>query len=124
MAEIGLTVDTPCLEWRNRDGSRPKAYGFLRVDEVVFSAHRHAWITANGPIPNGMEVCHRCDNPPCYRLDHLFIAPRRDNQRDARLKGRYPRTLSRHTSYPYDLALLVHIFRLGMAGAFDEEAAA
>jgi hypothetical protein len=43
---------------------------------------------AYGPIPDGMDVLHKCDNPPCVRPDHLFLGTDFDNQRDCSVKGR------------------------------------
>lgn len=51
-------------------------------------ASRAIWESVNGPIPAGLLVCHRCDNPPCVRPDHLFIGTQSDNMRDASEKGR------------------------------------
>jgi hypothetical protein len=77
---------TPCVEWagyRTRCG-----YGQLRFQGRLGYAHRVAWIRANGPIPAGMQVCHRCDNPSCVRLDHLFLGTAQENAQDMARKGR------------------------------------
>lgn len=56
--------------------------------QKVVEAHRFAWLLENGAIPDGMQVCHKCDNPKCVRLDHLFIGTPKDNIRDMIQKGR------------------------------------
>ena len=43
---------------------------------------------ANGPIPPGLVVRHRCDNPPCVNPDHLEIGTQADNQADMAIRGR------------------------------------
>lgn len=47
-----------------------------------------SWELHFGPIPDGMLVCHRCDNPPCVRPDHLFLADHAGNIADSTAKGR------------------------------------
>lgn len=51
-------------------------------------AHRAAWVEASGPIPLGILVCHRCDNPPCCNPAHLFLGTQSDNIKDGYAKGR------------------------------------
>lgn len=51
-------------------------------------AHRIAWELTNGEIPDGLFVCHHCDNPSCVRPDHLFIGTCDDNHKDKARKGR------------------------------------
>lgn len=63
-------------------------YGHLSYQGKHWAAHRLSWTIANGPIPDGVQVLHHCDNPPCVRPDHLFLGTIGDNIRDAAAKGR------------------------------------
>lgn len=75
-----------CWEWTGRRSG--SGYGTVVVFKKQQVAHRVAWGLANGPIPDGMLVCHRCDNPVCVRPDHLFLGTHLDNMRDMWAKGR------------------------------------
>lgn len=79
------TTEDDCYDWlgRHRDGD----YGTFRYCGTNI-ASRAAWMIFVGPIPKGMLVCHRCDNPPCTNLRHLFLGTAADNIRDAVAKGR------------------------------------
>lgn len=68
-------------------------YGHMnsgRYHGNVRSSHRVSWLIHFGPIPPGLFVLHRCDNPPCVRPDHLFLGTQSDNLADMRAKGRWP----------------------------------
>ena len=56
------------------------------------TAHRISWLFAHGAqVPKGMHLCHKCDNPPCVRPDHLFVGTPSQNMQDSIRKGRRPR---------------------------------
>ena len=50
---------------------------------------RIRWIQKNGPIPEGLLCCHKCDNPACINPDHAFLGTHTDNMQDCVRKGRY-----------------------------------
>lgn len=59
-----------------------------RVGRKKEYAHRLAYQQAHGPIPTGCVVMHRCDNPPCFNVEHLVLGMPIDNARDCHTKGR------------------------------------
>lgn len=63
-------------------------YGRIDVGGKGLLAHRVAWEIGNGSIPKRLCVCHRCDNPPCVRLSHLFLGTIADNMADRNAKHR------------------------------------
>lgn len=87
-----------CWTWLG--ATRPDGRGWVRHDGAVRLTHRVAWILSYGPIPVGLFVCHRCDNPPCCRPEHLFLGTRTDNMRDARAKGRLIRDRTGRSAQP------------------------
>ncbi len=78
--------NTGCLLWMW--SADEHGYGRLRYDAKFTKASRLAWIFVHGPIPDGLWVCHRCDTPLCFNPDHLFLGTPRENNWDARAKGR------------------------------------
>lgn len=63
-------------------------YGRLTVGDRLQVAHRLSYQTFVGPIPDGLSVLHRCDNPACINPDHLWLGTQSDNRRDCHTKGR------------------------------------
>lgn len=81
MADPGSCEEWPGCKTR-------KNYGTRRYKGRLWRAHRAAWDELVGPIPDGMWVLHRCDNPPCIRISHLFLGTAKDNKDDCVRKGR------------------------------------
>lgn len=81
---VGVSAD--CWEWQGTKDS--KGYGLITDRRKNIGAHRLSWQLCYGPIPDGLYVCHSCDNPSCVRPEHLFLGTNQDNQRDASAKGR------------------------------------
>lgn len=70
----------------------PNGYGSLKLGQRgsrQVAAHRIAWVLAHGEIPKGLFVLHRCDQPRCVSVDHLFLGTAKDNSEDMTRKGRH-----------------------------------
>jgi hypothetical protein len=80
---------TGCFEWTSSlDGW---GYGHIRLEKgKKIRAHRFSYLNFKGEIPDGMLVCHSCDNPKCVNPDHLWLGTNKDNSEDMVKKGRHP----------------------------------
>jgi hypothetical protein len=75
-----------CWEW---EGHRnPAGYGVFSVGQKLILAHRFRWELSNAAIASEQRILHKCDNPACVRIDHLFLGTQADNVADMSAKGR------------------------------------
>lgn len=84
--EAKFTKFEDCWEWeacKNDSG-----YGMFNFSGQTRKAHRVAYQFYVGEIPEGMCVCHQCDNPGCVNPAHLFLGTKFDNNKDCESKGR------------------------------------
>lgn len=82
-----------CWEWTGFRDS--KGYGRINIGDTPALAHRVSWEVFRSPIPDGMYVLHRCDNPSCMRPEHLFLGDQQMNMDDKMSKKRHRYGVSR-----------------------------
>ena len=86
---VDVLDEQGCWNWMNQPSQRYGVYNLKRRGKwIAIRPHRYAWQQINGRIPNGLFVCHSCDNPRCCNPAHLWLGSNSDNQIDSVNKGR------------------------------------
>lgn len=85
-------LTTGCLDFQGAKVA--DGYGQIKIDGVNHRAHRLAYSLFVGEIPEGLLVCHKCDNPCCCNPEHLFLGTDAANMQDKVTKGRCSKGLA------------------------------
>lgn len=91
-SKVSKGEDHECWPWVGRVGS--SGYGNFRTGPrkgLSSGAHRVSWELTYGPIPRGLQVCHKCDNKICCNPKHLFLGTSQENHDDKVMKDRQAR---------------------------------
>lgn len=97
-----------CWPWLA--SKRSSGYGQIALGGTVVGAHRVAWEIANGPVPDGLSVCHNCpdrDDPSCVNPAHLWLGTQKENVADTIDKGRKMGRPPRYGSRAWQQAIYV-----------------
>lgn len=96
LSKLKEKTETGCLEYQGRCYPPPRLpygqffWGKIDGKERSENAHRAAWLIFKGRIPHGMFVLHKCHNPRCCNVSHLYIGNHAQNMKDRDEAGRTP----------------------------------
>lgn len=89
-SKVSRRVPNKCWLWRAARSTKGYGKFAIRCDGRLRAtyAHRVAWELSNGPVPDGLCICHTCDTPACVNPAHMFLGTHADNVADKIAKGR------------------------------------
>lgn len=95
-SKVAIKSENECWEYRGTKGR--KGHGLFTISSKSGGAHRYAYEYTFGSIPEGKQINHRCDNPPCCNPRHLYVGTQQDNVRDREERNRTSKGSSHTTS--------------------------
>jgi hypothetical protein len=89
--------------WLWQASKNPEGYGHFQFEGRVIGAHRASYLLFRGEVPEGLLICHTCDNPACVNPDHLFLGDHQANADDKMRKGRHAEKNQTHCRRGHEL---------------------
>jgi predicted XRE-type DNA-binding protein len=93
--KVNITSDDECWNWTA--STKTNGYGQFKCNNQTYRTHRFAWMITQGYIPEGLLICHRCDNRLCCNPNHLFVGTHTDNMQDRAIKNRRSKLRRTHS---------------------------